>query len=247
MPVRNEGINLKNMLKILSVMVETQHEILVIYDSLSDDSIPVLEKIKNDYTNIRPIYNNLGEGIINALNVGIAEAKGDYLLLLSADDIGPVLAIGEMMDLLDNGCDLVSATRYAYGGRVYGGHFMGRLFSRTANKLFYFLGGKLTDSTVGIKMVKKNVLNQIKLTSKPVGWISAFELSIRAQLMNLTIGEIPIISINRFYGGKSSFKFFSWLIEYSKWFLWGIKELYFSKKISPVVLKVPDRFLVNRR
>ncbi len=48
-PVRNEGINLKIMLKILSAIVEVSHEVLVTYDSLGDDSIGVVEKVREDY------------------------------------------------------------------------------------------------------------------------------------------------------------------------------------------------------
>ena len=42
MPVRNEGINLKIMLKILRAVVDATHEVIVVYDSVGDDSVPVV-------------------------------------------------------------------------------------------------------------------------------------------------------------------------------------------------------------
>ena len=42
MPVRNEGINLKIMLKILRAVLEIEHEVLVVCDTETDDSIPVV-------------------------------------------------------------------------------------------------------------------------------------------------------------------------------------------------------------
>ena len=41
LPVRNEGINLRIMLKILRAVVDLPHEVLVVYDSTGDDSIAV--------------------------------------------------------------------------------------------------------------------------------------------------------------------------------------------------------------
>jgi hypothetical protein len=52
-----------------------------------------------------------------------------------------------------------------------------------------------------------------------------FELAIKAQLVGLQLGEVPIISIDRLYGGKSTFRIGSWVKEYFKWFLWGVVKL----------------------
>ncbi|MBI3318968.1 MAG: glycosyltransferase, partial [Candidatus Omnitrophica bacterium] len=46
MPVRNEGVNLPVVLKILSAVVEVPHEILVVYDEPDDDSIPVVQSLQ---------------------------------------------------------------------------------------------------------------------------------------------------------------------------------------------------------
>jgi hypothetical protein len=50
LPVRNEGMNLKIMLKMLSVVVEVPHEIIVVHDTLDDDSIPVVTELNKKYT-----------------------------------------------------------------------------------------------------------------------------------------------------------------------------------------------------
>ena len=48
-PVRNEGLNLKIMLRILSAIVEVPHEVLVAHDTVEDDSIGVVKKVQEDY------------------------------------------------------------------------------------------------------------------------------------------------------------------------------------------------------
>ena len=181
-PARNEEMNIKIMLKVLHAIMEVPHEILVICDSPEDTTIPVVRNIQKDYTNIKLIYNNYGQGVINAVNAGIKASEGEYILIFAADEIGPVLAIDDMISLLDEGCDLVSCTRYAYGGRRLGGSLIGGILSRLANKLFYVLSGSmLTDATTGIKMFKKKVLDQIILESRPIGWAFIFELAIKVQ------------------------------------------------------------------
>jgi glycosyltransferase involved in cell wall biosynthesis len=49
LPVRNEGINLRIMLKILRAVVELPHEVLVVYDSDNDNSIPVVDEVREIY------------------------------------------------------------------------------------------------------------------------------------------------------------------------------------------------------
>ena len=231
MPVRNEGINLKMILKIINAIMEVPYEVLVIYDTPDDDSIPVAEAMQKEYQSIKPFYNTLGRGVINAVRSGVASAKGEYVLILPADDMGAIFGITPMLKEIEKGYDLVSATRYAKGGKVVGGAFSSRLLSRMANKLFIiFAGSALTDSTVGIKMFKRELFNKINFECKPVGWAFAFEMAIKAQLLGFKTSEVPIVSINRFYGGTSTFKIKMWITEYIKWWLWGLMNVRFKHR-----------------
>lgn len=240
LPVRNEGINVEMMLKILSVVIDVPHEILVIYDFSEDDTIPVIKKIQRKLKNVRLVYNSFGRGVPNALKAGISEARGKYILIFAVDDAGPALAINDMIWLLDRGCDLVSCTRYAYGGRRLGGSLVEGILSRIANRLFGFLSGSsLTDSTTGFKVFKKSILDEIVLESAPRGWAVLFELVVKAEAYGFKLGEVPIISIDRLYGGKSTFRLGPWLREYLRWFFWGIVHLRSLKKKKKILLKIP--------
>lgn len=228
LPVRNEGMNLKIMLKILRAVVEVPHEILVVHDDFEDGSLDILQAVQSDYPNMRVIHNNLGRGVINAIRTGVWAACGEYILIFAADEVGPVLSIDDMLKLMDQGCEFVSCTRYAHGGRRLGGSFIGGVFSRLANYLFHRITASvLTDSTTGIKMFRREIFESFKLESRPVGWVVAFEMAMKAQMAGLSIGEVPIVSIDRLYGGKSSFRLGTWSYEYLRWFLWGVKNLRF--------------------
>lgn len=226
LPVRNEGINLKIMLKILRAVLEIPHEVLVICDTLDDTSIPVVHDMQTEHQNLRLVHNQLGRGVTNAIRAGVEAAFGEYVLIFAADEVGPVLAIEDMLALMQEGCDFVSCTRYAYGGRRLGGSVTGQVLSRIANRLFHAISGcVLTDATTGIKLIRRSVFNELHLEARPVGWAVAFEMSMKAQLAGLKLGEVPIISVDRLYGGESSFRPGPWTVEYLRWFWWGSLRL----------------------
>ena len=239
MPVRNEGVNLGIMLRILQAVVEVPHEILIVYDDPKDESVPVVKSLQPNHPNVKLVLNTLGRGVANAIKSGVESSSGDYILIFAVDEVGPVLAIEDMIALMNQGCDLVSCTRYAYGGRRLGGSVVGGILSRIGNRLFRLASGSVfTDSTTGIKMFRKSIFDRITLEAKPVGWAVVFELAIKAQAAGLRLGEVPIISIDRLYGGKSTFKLGPWFKEYLKWFIWGVKHLH-GRKVERPIVKIP--------
>jgi dolichol-phosphate mannosyltransferase len=226
LPVRNEGINLRIMVKLLKAVVEVPHELLIVYDFPEDDSIQVIRDMENDWANLRLVHNQRGRGVVNAIQSGVEAAVGDYVLLFAADEIGPLLAIEDMLALMREGCDIVSCSRYAHGGRRLGGSIIGGVLSRFANRLFHRLSGcVLSDATTGIKLFRRSLFPTLHLEAKPVGWAVTFEMAMKAQLAGWQLGEVPVISIDRLYGGKSTFRLGAWTAEYLRWFIWGCRNL----------------------
>lgn len=227
LPVRNEEMNLRVMLRIIKTVLDTPHEVLVIHDSTDDRSIPVVREAQPTYPGLRLVHNQMGRGVINAIRAGVAESRSEIITILCADDTGPVLVVDDMLALMKEKCDFVSCTRYAYGGRRLGGSLVGGILSRTANWLFYHVArSPFTDATTGCKMFRKSVFAPFQLESRPIGWAFAFEMAIKAQHLGLNLGEVPLVSIDRLFGGQSSFKLGPWLVEYLRWFLWGLRRAF---------------------
>lgn len=226
LPVYNEAESLKVMVKILEATIEIPHEILVIYDFPDDTSIEAAKELQVKFSNVRLVYNDLGRGASKAIKKGISVSQGDIILVTLVDEVFPIAVIQDMLDLIINeGCDFVSCTRYALGGKRLGGSFIGGILSRLANKMFRIISGcVLTDATTGIKMVRKSAFERINIEAE-AGWAFAFEISIKAQLLGLKIGEVPVVSVDRLFGGTSTFRIGSWMREYMKWFIWGAKRL----------------------
>jgi glycosyltransferase involved in cell wall biosynthesis len=239
MPVRNDGINLRIMLKMLRAVVDVPYEVVIVHDTPDDDSLDVVADLPPGQP-VRAVHNTLGRGVVNAIRAGVAAARGRYVLIFAADEVGPVLAIEDMLALMDSGCEFVSCTRYAHGGRRLGGSLIGGILSRTANRLFRWLAGSLmTDCTTGIKMFRRDQFDRFKLESRPIGWAVAFEMSIKAQLLGMALGEVPIVSIDRLYGGQSTFRLGPWTGEYMRWFLWGLTRTRRSRLGRDVRVRIP--------
>ncbi len=225
LPVYNEMQSLKIMVQILEATIEESHEVLVVYDSPEDNSIAAVEWLRRRYDNVRGVLNTTGTGVARAIQAGLSAAEGDVILITVVDEIFPIASIHRMLALIDRGCDLVSCTRYSLGGKRLGGSRIGGFLSRTANVLFRLLSGSvLADATTGIKMARRSVFETIRFEAR-MGWAFAFELSIKAQLMGYRLGEVPIISIDRLFGGDSTFRLRAWVVEYLRWFFWGIRAL----------------------
>lgn len=232
LPVRNEGINLRIMVKLLKAVVEVPHELLIVYDTADDNSIPVVRSMQGDYSNLRLVHNQLGRGVVNAIRAGVNAAVGECVLIFAADEVGPVLAIEDMLALMREGCDMVSCSRYAHGGRRLGGSPIGGILSRLANRIFHWAAGCVfSDATTGIKLFRRELFPTLDLQSRPIGWAVTFEMAMKAQLAGWRLGEVPVISIDRLYGGKSTFKLGPWTAEYLRWFMWGVKNL---RKVPPL-------------
>jgi hypothetical protein len=77
LPVRNEGINLRIMVKLLKAVVEVPHELLIVYDFPEDESIPVIRAMQKDYSNLQLVHNTKGQGVVNAIRAGVDAAVGD--------------------------------------------------------------------------------------------------------------------------------------------------------------------------
>lgn len=229
MPLRDEGMNLKALLNILRAVVFVSHEVILLTDKphLDTELETMVNNIASKYDSpIRIQKTASNAGIVQMLQTGISTATGDYILIFAVDEVGPVLAINDMVSLAQQGCDFVSCTRYAYGGRRLGGSWLNATLSRLANMFFHRLSGMvLSDATTGIKLFRRGIFDDVIWEAKPLGWAITFEMSIKAQLMGLQMGEVPIISIDRLYGGTTNFSLWSASLEYLRWFWYGIWKL----------------------
>ena len=118
LPVFNEKESLSVMVRLLNSYLKFDNEILIIYDDIKDNSLPVAEALEKEFRNVRKLQNTKGAGVMNAVDTGIKASKYDYILITAVDEIFPIISINEMLDLaIKNDFDFVSGTRYSKGGK----------------------------------------------------------------------------------------------------------------------------------
>ena len=210
----------------MSAILDVPCEIIFVYDDPNDTSGPAVEKVRHAFPLVRGVLNTRGPGVRNAVVAGVESSSGRYILIYAADDITPILAIGSMLRMMDQGCDFISATRYGSGGCRYGGSKLGHVLSYTANFLFYHLSASaFSDCTTGVKMFRREVFPRLQLSGQGAGWDFAFEMAVQAQLLPLKLGEVGVVSVDRLYGGQSTFRPLPWILAYTRCFLRGLRKL----------------------
>ena len=97
--------------------------------------------------------------------------------------------------------DIVTGTRYAGKGGVYGWDLKRKVISRGAN-LFAdtMLCPGVSDLTGSFRLYKKDVLDKVIAKVQSKGYVFQMELMVLSKSMGYTVAEVPISFVDRVYG-----------------------------------------------
>jgi dolichol-phosphate mannosyltransferase len=218
LPVYNEGEAVEPVLRALDAAVLTTHEILVVYDFDADTTLPVAARLATELSAVRPLRNELGRGVLNAMKAGIAASRGSYVLVSMADGSDEPRLVDPMVELARSGADVVAASRYMRGGRQLGGPRLKRFLSRAAGLTLSWFGRVPThDPTNNFKLYSRRFLDDVTIESR-AGFEVALELTVKATLAGRQVAEVPTTWRDR-TSGQSNFKLRAWLPHYLRWYL----------------------------
>lgn len=82
-------------------------ELIVVDDCSNDDSLMLIHEKANTDARIQVIEQKQNAGVANARNVGIREAKGEYIALLDDDDLWTEDKLERQLALAQKGADIV--------------------------------------------------------------------------------------------------------------------------------------------
>jgi dolichol-phosphate mannosyltransferase len=217
MPVFKEGEAVEPVIRGLTAGVRTPHEILVVYDFDEDPTVPVIARLSSELPAVRGLRNELGRGVLNAMKAGIAESRGEYVLVSMADGSDEPHVVDPMVALAREGADVVSASRYMRGGHQVGGPPLKRLMSRTAGlTLHWFARVPTHDPTNNFKLYSRRFLDSVTIEST-AGFELALELTVKATVAGLPVSEVPTTWRDR-TAGETNFKLRKWLPHYLHWY-----------------------------
>jgi glycosyltransferase involved in cell wall biosynthesis len=191
--------------------------VLIVYDFEDDPTVPVARRLAGRWPHLRPVLNDLGRGVLNAIKVGFREARAEAELVTMADGSDDPRAIMPMYVKLLEGYDIVCASRYIPGGSQVGGPFVKSLLSRLAGLSLHWLTGIPThDITNNFRLYRRHLLKSITIESTG-GFEVAMEITVKAYCNGYKIAEVPATWRDR-REGESKFELRKWLPKYCFWY-----------------------------
>lgn len=173
-------------------------------DASPDGTLQVAKQLQNLYSPhrivLKPRAGKLGLG--TAYVHGLQYARGNFIIIMDADFSHHPKFIAQMIGVQkEKDYDIVTGTRYAGNGGVYGWDLKRKLVSRGAN-LFAdtVLRPGVSDLTGSFRLYKRDVLEKVISNTESKGYTFQMELMTRAKGMGYTVAEVPISFVDRVYG-----------------------------------------------
>ncbi|CDK24251.1 unnamed protein product [Kuraishia capsulata CBS 1993] len=207
LPTYNERKNLPIIVYLLAKTFKENNidwEIVIVDDASPDGTQEIAKQLITlygaDHIQLRPRAGKLGLG--TAYVHALKYVTGDFVVIMDADFSHHPSAIPQFIaKQKERDYDIVTGTRYAGDGGVYGWDLKRKLISRGANFLAtVVLRPHVSDLTGSFRLYKKPVLQTIIDKTKSKGYVFQMEMMVRARGEGFTIGEVPISFVDRLYG-----------------------------------------------
>ena len=207
LPTYNERKNLPILVYLLDKtfkQAQLDWEVIIVDDNSPDGTQEVAKKLIDvfgaEHIQLRARAGKLGLG--TAYVHGLQYVTGNYVIIMDADFSHHPEAIPQFIAAQKKGnYDIVTGTRYAGNGGVYGWDLKRKLVSRGANFLAAtVLRPHVSDLTGSFRLYKKDVLAKVISETKSKGYVFQMEMMVRAKALGFSVGEVPINFVDRVYG-----------------------------------------------
>lgn len=207
LPTYNERKNLPILVYLLDKTFKKEKlnwEVIIVDDNSPDGTQEVAKKLIDifgpEHIQLRARAGKLGLG--TAYVHGLQFVTGNYVIIMDADFSHHPEAIPQFIaKQKSENFDIVTGTRYAGNGGVFGWDLKRKLVSRGANFLAStVLRPHVSDLTGSFRLYKKDVLAKVISETKSKGYVFQMEMMVRAKALGFTVGEVPINFVDRLYG-----------------------------------------------
>ncbi len=232
-PVFNEINFLNKLFEQLKLYFDKKNiEIIVVDDGSTDGSSDLLKKIKQNgkYNfSFKLIKLDINSGKGKAIQTGIKNSKGEYILLQDADLELDSKDAKEMFDMITSNEDIkcIFGSRYLSGKLKKNNYFFNNLVGKINSLIFnIFFSQSLSDVHCGLKILHRSVIEKIKLSVNDFG----IEIDLASQIVrnNFFIYEF---GVSYFFRSKAQGKKITW-VDGLKSFYYLIKVRFFDNSTS---------------
>ncbi|MGA7987644.1 MAG: glycosyltransferase family 2 protein [Candidatus Dormiibacterota bacterium] len=220
-PAYNEGDAVVPFLDRVFEAITLPAEVLVVYDSLDDTTVPFLRAYAELEQRLRPLHNTLGRGPAQAIRYGIDHAAADVVVVTMADGSDDPMQIDQLTRLVERGVVVACASRYMRGGQQVGGPWLKSRISRLAGLSLNMVGRVGThDATNSFKAYSRTFVQRVGIDSD-AGFELGIEMVAKARRLGLPVAELPTIWLDR-ANGISHFEVKAWIPRYLHWYLYAL-------------------------
>lgn len=210
LPTYNERRNLPIIVWLLARMFDDNKlnwEIIIIDDGSPDGTQRIVQQLIKTYNTrsaeriqLRARAGKLGLG--TAYVHGLQFVTGNFVVIMDADfSHHPKFLPLMIAKQKEADYDIVTGTRYAGDGGVYGWDLKRKLVSRGANLVAdTVLRPGVSDLTGSFRLYKKAVLEKVISKTESKGYSFQMEMMVRAKGMGFKVAEVPISFVDRVYG-----------------------------------------------
>jgi glycosyltransferase involved in cell wall biosynthesis len=220
-PAYNEGKAVVPVLDRVFEAVTLPAEVLVVYDSPEDTTVPFIRAYAERDERLRPLHNTFGRGPAQALRYGIDHAAADVVVVTMADGSDDPMQIDQLTRLVERGVVVACASRYMRGGQQVGGPWLKSRISRLAGVSLHVVGRVGThDATNSFKAYSRSFVQRVGIDSD-AGFELGIEMVAKARRLGLPVAELPTIWLDR-TNGTSHFEVKAWIPRYLHWYLYAL-------------------------
>ncbi|MDR0611896.1 MAG: glycosyltransferase [Dysgonamonadaceae bacterium] len=208
LPAYNEENNLGKLLDRINYYLcdsgIDDYEVLAVNDGSTDRTAEILEEYRQKMP-LKVVLHETNKGLGRTIRDGLkhaseAAAANDIIITMDADDTHTPGLIYRMVNTIREGYDVVIASRYQKGARVYGLSFYRKLLSLAASYIFrLFMPIKgVRDFTCGYRAYRAETLKKAfshygdKFIDQE-GFQAMVDIILRLRTMNVIFGEVPFI------------------------------------------------------
>jgi len=156
------------------IKLDEPYELIIINDGSADSTEPIIRKYMKKHKFIRLINHKINRGLGKALETGISNANGDYIVTMDADLTHPIILIPKLVECCKHN-DVCIASRFVKGGGMKNVPSWRVFISKCINTVFGILFlSSVKDITSGFKIYKTEKIKGIKI--KKAGFESQLEI-----------------------------------------------------------------------
>ncbi len=201
LPAYNEEAGLAALLDKLQLALAGVDYHVIVVDDGSRDATAEVARSRGAELLQHPQNLGLGATVRDGLvHAGSLAAPGDIVVVLDADDTHPPSRILAMQRKLDEGYDVVIASRFRLGSRVVGVSWSRRLYSWGASwlfQLFYPISG-VRDFTCGFRAYRAEALQKALACYGPGlvdrdGFECMVDTLLKLRQLKLRFTEVPFV------------------------------------------------------